>query len=318
MVKKFLIFLFMITLLIPSPAFSQNTTRLSIMEVDLWPEYDRPSVLVIYHITLAPDTTLPREVTFRLPAVAGEPNAVAVRQPDGQLFSIDHQTQVSGAWELITFTATLFEIQMEYYDPGLQKDGNQKSFTYTWPGDYDIEKMIVQTQLPVSASNMQITPGPVTQQTGGDGMTYFTKDIGSVTKDQSFSLKLSYLKSSSQLSVESLQVQSSAPLSPTSTWRDKLQQIVPGLVTDSGSTYQVLPYLLGLLALVLIFGGGFWYWRSGRQVQAPKRRRSRASSASPTSETAEEEGNVYCHQCGKRASPGDVFCRFCGTRLKVE
>lgn len=318
MFKKLLTFLFLIAILIPSPAASQELIGISNLEVDLWPEYDRPSVLVIYHITLSPGTSLPKEVTFRLPAAVGEPNAVAIRQPDGQLFSIEHQTNVSGEWELITFTATLLEIQLEYYDPQLQLDGSQKTFTFVWPGDYDIEKMSVQTQLPVDASNMQITPGPVTTQTGGDGMTYFYKDIGSVTKDQSFSLKITYQKSSSKLSAESLQVQSSAPLTPSNTLRDKLEDLFPGLFSGSDSTYQILPYVLGVLALVLIFGGGYWYWRSGRQEQAPRRRRRSNSTASLGTAAVEEASNIYCHQCGKRASPGDVFCRSCGTRLKVE
>lgn len=118
--------LILAVLLIPFPAFSQSATRLSNLVVDLWPEYDRPSVLVIYHATLAAETNLPTELTFRIPAAAGEPNAVAVRQPDGQLFSVDYETQISGEWELITFTATLPEIQLEYYDPGLIRKAAKK------------------------------------------------------------------------------------------------------------------------------------------------------------------------------------------------
>jgi hypothetical protein len=317
MLKWFLSFLFLAALLIASPAYSQDMSRLSVLEVDLWPEYDRPSVLVIYHITLPPETTLPTVMTFRLPAAAGEPNAVAAQQPNGQLFSVDYQIQINGEWELVTFTATLPEIQMEYYDPGLQKDGSQNSYTYNWPGDYDVDQMVVQTQLPVSATDMQITPGPVTQQTGGDGMSYYIKEIGSVAKDQSFSIDITYQKASNQLSVETLQVQPSAPLSPTGTWRDKLRAAMPWMFPESGSAYQILPWILGLLALVLIFGGGYWYWRSGRQEQTPKRHRSRASRPD-AEEPAVAAGDIYCYQCGKRANPGDSFCRSCGTRLRVE
>ena len=35
------------------------------LQVDIWPEFDRPNVLVIYHITVSPETTfrmLPRTV----------------------------------------------------------------------------------------------------------------------------------------------------------------------------------------------------------------------------------------------------------------
>jgi len=310
--------LLLAVLLIPFPAFSQSATRLSNLEVDLWPEYDRPSVLVIYHVTLAAETNLPTELTFRIPTAAGEPNAVAVRQPDGQLFSVDYETQISGEWMLVTFTATLPEIQLEYYDPGLQQEGSQKSYTYTWPGDYAVDKMLLQVQLPAGASNMQVTPGPITQVTGEDAMTYYTKEIGSTTQEQTFSIEIDYQKESSQLSVATLEVQPSAPLSSNSTWREQLHAAIPWLFPESGSTYQILPWILVILALVLIFGGGYWYWRTGREDSTPKRRR-RSRGSKPVEEgTDPENGNVYCHQCGKRASPGDSFCRSCGTRLRVE
>lgn len=316
MPKWLLSFLLLIVLIIPSPAYSQDSLRFSRLEVDLWPEYDRPSVLIIYRITLPVETTLPVDLAMRIPAEAGEPNAVAVRQPDGQLFSVDYQTRTSGEWQIISFTATLPEVQLEYYDPGLQQDDSQRGFTFNWPGDYDIDQMVVQTQLPVGAANMLITPGPVSSQVLEDGLTYYFKEIGAVTKGQTFSIDMTYRKDSTLLSVESLQVQPSAPLSPTNTWRDQLHAALPWLFPEDGSTYQILPWALGILALVLIFGGGYWYWRSGREAPEPKRRRrTPASAANPP---ATEAGSVYCHQCGKRANPGDSFCRSCGTRLRSE
>jgi hypothetical protein len=311
-------FLILMILLIPSPAYSQDIPRLSTLEVDLWPEYDRLSVLVIYRITLPAETTLPVNLALRIPAAAGEPNAVAVRQPDGQLFSVDYTTENSGDWQIITFIATLREVQIEYYDPGLQQDGNQRSFTFSWSGDYDIDQMVMQVQLPVGGADMRITPGPVSSQVLGDGMTYYFKEIGSVTTGQSFSIDLTYQKESTLLSVESLQVQPSAPLSPTNTWRDQLQAALPWLFPKDGSSNQVLPWALGILALVLIFGGGYWYWRSGREEPLPKRTRGRRSSPPAASPPTTEADGVYCHQCGKRANPGDAFCRSCGTRLRAE
>ena len=318
MPKWLLPLLLLMVLIIPSSASSQDILRLSGLEVDLWPEYDHPSVLVIYRIALPAETKLPVDLTLRIPAAAGDPNAVAVRQPDGQLFSADYKTQVSGEWQLVTFTATLPEAQLEYYDPGLQQDGSQRSFTFNWPGDYDIDQMVVQVQLPVGADNMLITPGPVSSQVLEDGMTYYFKEIGSLAEGQTFSINVAYQKDSTLLSVESLQVQPSAPLSPTNTWRDKLHTALPWLFPEDGSTYQILPLALGILALVLIFGGGYWYWRSGREAPAPKRSRTRRTSAAEASPPAAEAGSIYCHQCGKRANPGDSFCRSCGTRLRSE
>jgi hypothetical protein len=72
-----------------------------------------------------------------------------------------------------------------------------------------------------------------------------------------------------------------------------------------------LPYILGGLGILLILGGGLYFWQTGKGRPSPrKRHRSRDE---------ESDGeDVYCHQCGNRAQAGDRFCRVCGTRLRIE
>lgn len=294
--------LFLLSALVGSGHAQTSTVHFSSMEIDLWPEYDRPSVLVIYRITLASSTPLPADLTVRLPASVSAPNAVAVRQADGTLMNADSTTQSEGAWREVKFSTTLPEVQIEYYDTNLVKQQNQRSFEYLWPGDYAVDALTIQVQQPVGASNTIITPGPVTAQTGVDGLTYFTKSVGPVAQNQTFSIKIEYQKADDSLSAESLQVQPSSPLaakaSSAATWTN------------------YLPWGLGIIGLVLIFGGGYWYWQSGRQTSSVKpRKRSRASKTASLKQEA--QGDVYCHACGKRAAAGDQFCRACGTRLRV-
>lgn len=72
-----------------------------------------------------------------------------------------------------------------------------------------------------------------------------------------------------------------------------------------------LPYILGVLGALLILVGGLYFWQSSKGKPGPRRRhRSRNEEA--------VGGDVYCHQCGKRAQSGDRFCRTCGTRLRKE
>lgn len=104
--KRILALLFLFTLLVPATVQAQREITLSVLEISLWPEYDRSSILVIYHATLPPEVSLPVELTFRIPAAAGDPNAVAIRQVDGALYSVAYERQVNGDWGLITFTAT--------------------------------------------------------------------------------------------------------------------------------------------------------------------------------------------------------------------
>ena len=290
-------------MLITWQARAQGTPTFSSLDVDLWPEYDAPGVLVIYRGTLPVSASLPAELTLRIPAEAGDPNAVAVREADGTLRSVNFTRQIDGEWALINFTATTPEIQLEYYDPTLVKENGDKQFIYRWAGDYPVDSLTIQVQQPVGAKGMKLSPAADSSETGQDGLVYFTKRVGAVPAGQAFDLQLDYQKEADTLTAESLQVQPSAP------------------VTDAPTTARTLrsalPWILGLLGVGLLVGGGLWYWNSGREKERPEPRRRRRTAAPAEPQAAETGSDVYCHQCGKRAGSGDRFCRTCGTRLRV-
>jgi zinc-ribbon domain len=306
MLKRLIVLLAALVLLAPIAAHAQAALTLPSAEVDLWPEYDHPDMLVIYHFTLPSSVSLPYDMTARIPAVIGDPSAVAARQPDGSLFNIPFTRQVNGDWALVTFRATTLEIQIEYYDPGLQKNGTDRHFVYNWPGDYAVNSLVVQVQQPVDTTDMQISPSLGGGQTGKDSLTYYTAEEGAMTVGQSFTITIDYKKSTDRLSAPTVQVQSSAPLSSTApisrfTWTS------------------LLPLVLGILGVLLIVGGGTWYWWSGREKSAstPRRMRSKPLAAETNAAKADSDGGfIYCHNCGKRANPGDRFCRTCGTALR--
>jgi hypothetical protein len=314
MLKRLIVLLAALVLLLPAALNStamhsttvhaQAALTLPSAEVDLWPEYDRPDMLVIYHFTLPSSVSLPYEITVRIPAAVGDPSAVATRQPDGNLFNIPFTRQVNGDWSLVTFRATTLEVQIEYYDPGLQKNGFVRRFVYNWPGDYAVNSLVVQVQQPVDATDMQISPSLGGSHTGGDGLVYYTAEEGAMTVGQSFNITIDYKKATDKLSASTVQVQSSAPLSSTAP-------------SSRFTLTTLLPWALGLLGLLLIAGGGTWYWLSGREkgASAPRRIRRKPAAADPDAAKA-DGGFIYCHNCGKRANSGDRFCRTCGTELR--
>jgi hypothetical protein len=296
-----LIFLFLI---VPVGVFAQSDAALASVLVELWPEYDRPSMLVINHIFLSSTIPLPYKMSLRIPAAAGDLHAVAARQNDGVLVTIPFEKTTEKDWTVISFQATSVEIQLEYYDTSIQLQGNSRSFIYTWPGDFSVGELSLDVQQPVDAQNLQIIPGMATPQVREDGLTYYHTVVGPLTKGQSFEIKVQYQKSTDTLSVSDLPVAPSAPLDASTT----------GAISISS----VLPWALGLIGLALMIGGGVWYWRSGHQKAQPeKRTRSRKSSGRPVNVANEDEvGRIYCPQCGKRASDGDRFCRVCGAPLR--
>jgi ABC-type nickel/cobalt efflux system permease component RcnA len=163
--------------------------------------------------------------------------------------------------------------------------------------------MVISLQHPVGSSNYVVAPDPGDVTQGSDGFTYTVLDKGSVAANQEVTLTASYQKSSDTLSVTGMQVEPSAPL--------------PSGPISAINLSQILPWLLLALALLLIAGGLFWYWRSSRADSSPTTRRHRKSVTSAEKGASSADG-VYCHQCGKKAEAGDRYCRSCGVRLRIE
>ena len=294
-----------LALLMPAVAQAQTSQSLAEVEIDLWPEYDRPGVLVIFRLTLSSLTTLPVDLSLRIPAASGEPYAVAGRQAEGSLFNIPYTRQVSGEWAWVNFTADVAEVQIEYYDPALQIDGEHRQFDFVWPADYAADTLSIQVQQPFDASAMLISPSFGAGVAGGDGLTYYNLDVGQLNAGQTFEISLQYNKASDTFSAQNMPVQPSG----------EIPEDESGSFQVSQSTLLVIA---GLLGAALIVGGVVWYLQSGRQTKSAgkKRRRSPAAAHQVQSDTA-DEGNIYCHKCGKRAQAGDRFCRSCGTELRI-
>jgi hypothetical protein len=303
--RWFIILAILICLSTPRPIQAQSSITIQTLDVEIWPEYDQPSVLVIYRITLSPDVKLPADMALRVPKTAGAPTAIAEQTATG-LFNVNFsQAGEDGDFTIYSFTTTLPQLQMEYYDPSLVKNGSARSYSFRWPGDYPVQAMTVKVQQPRTATNMRLTPNTGTSAPGSDGLIYFNIPVGNVAGGDTFKIDLTYDKSDDLLT-QPQTFESVTPAAP-------VDQATAGRI----SLNEVIPWLLGGLGILLIAVGVFWYVRTGRQpaVSPSDRHRRRAASASAQPvETA--GGAVFCHQCGKRAASGDVFCRACGTRLR--
>jgi hypothetical protein len=289
-----LTFLFVL-LIIPVSANAQGQVSLKSLSVQLWPEYDQPSVLVIYDFTLDEGISLPANVTLRIPADA---NLIAVAYaPSGSnlLNAPFEEPYIEGDWQVVTITVdTVATYHIEYYAP-LVFDGSERMYEYIWPGDHAVDSFNLTVKVPVDTTEISTDP-PMTESTSEDGsqvnLNWETSDLAA---NEQLPIEFVYTKTSDRLSM-------SGPLQP-----DPVDENTDGRVSLSN----YLPYIMGGLGVLLIAGGGFYFWQSGRgKADSRKRHRSRAR------DDAGEE--VYCHQCGKRAQASDRFCRTCGTRLRKE
>jgi hypothetical protein len=293
--KWFSILLLGVLLAFPSLALAQSEITLGSVKVQLWPEYDQPSMLVIFDFTVSQNTTLPAQVTFRLPK---EANVIAVAfEENGNLVNANPAPTVQNSdWQLLTIKLDTFTTyHFEYYEP-ISINGRARQFSYLWPADYAVEAFNIKVQEPVDTGSL--TSEPTLEKTQESGVNVYSSKPVSLAAGKQFSLNLQYEKSSDALTVPTSPVQT-APIDETTSGRIPLNSY--------------LPYILGGLGAVLIVGGLLYYFLSGRERGQKPRRRNRVASDSENNASA-----AHCHQCGTRAKPSDRFCRVCGTRLRQD
>ncbi len=297
--KWFAILLTLTLLWISIPVSAQGNGHLSSVSVDIWPEYDQPDVLVIYHISLSTDISLPTTFNLRIPAGA-EVYAVAVSNPTSGLLNAQYSRTVQGTWATLAITTNEPDLQVEYYD-ALTKTGTARHIVYEWAGDYAVDGFIVSLQQPVGAINLVTDPKLTSSNVAQDGFVYYGSVTQPLAAGQTYSLTIDYQKNTDTLSTTGLPVQPAQPLNSAT----------PGRVTVNS----VLPWVLaGIGGALIVVGvvGGLFMWKGGnRNTNAKQKQRAKTQN--------EEDNNmIYCNQCGKRAQPGDVFCRNCGTRIQKE
>ena len=299
---RILALLFFVSLVAARPVQAQTQTpavAFDAMQIDIWPEYDRPDVLVIYRITLSSQLSLPTQVSVEIPRTV-ELNSLAWQDVDGSLYVLPYSSEVLGDWLKITFNAPSAKIQVEYYDTRITREQDTRTFNFSWICGTDINDLVVSIQQPVNATNMQVTPDFGTGQTQPDGLVYFTRDVGKVSNGTTLQVDFQYQKSDEALSINQQSVQASAPISKT-------------------DYSQYLPWALGALAGILIIGGLVWFFGYQNKIQTRQKGRRRHASTPLRKEDANNstQAVVHCHRCGRKASPGDLYCRTCGTRLPI-
>lgn len=289
--KSVILLLAAFLLLHPGIAHAQSPVTFEKFLIQFWPDYDQPSVLVIYDFIVSNETPLPAQVNIRMP-LGAQLFAVA-RDEGGQLMNVEHDLPVqAGNYSVVSFFVTdRLNYRLEFYIPYVRQE-QRRTFVYTWPGDYAVGSFRMLLQEPMGAANIATEPDMTEIVPGADGFTYRALSAQDVEEGAGVTLKVSYDSKDGELFIDE-KPQTTAPLEPSQPF------------------ISLLPWLLGGLGVALILGGGAWYWLSGRSGGGGRLRKRHVSREEEPAEAA-----AYCPQCGKRAQPVDRFCRACGSKLR--
>jgi len=268
-----------------------DATAIETLIVDLWPDYDKASVLVLLTGTLAKESQLPARVTLPLPEAA-QINAVArIDTRDGQMK--DDILSSPGLGELAFITPSP-AFRVEYYLPYTVKD-KQRAFDFTWQSGLSVAKFHLKVQKPAAATAFRTVPATATVIQDENGLTYYTFPVQPLPAGQPFNLHVDYTMDLSQLSVQSLPpanlnpppaaTPAQAPEGPGINW--------PYLAVVAGSVLVVLAVI----------------WMVVAQRAAPRQ------AVSAGRNEARSEPSKFCRNCGNALTETDKFCANCGNRI---
>lgn len=286
-----------LVLLLPAAVFAQGTVTLDTLDVQLWPEYDKPDMLVIYFASVSPDVPLPAQVSLRIPAEA-KLHVVAVGKTLQEVsdIGVDYSVESQDGGKLVQISLGDDQrwITLEYYAP-IARDGDTRHFVFEWGGEYAVDSFSITLKETVGSSGLETLPALLPAGVTEDEYRFplHSLKVGALEAGQAYSLAVDYSKATNQLSLSGQKV-------------EPIDGVAPGANN--------LPWFVALVLLVIaLAAAGMYAVQAGRSGARPRARHAprRAVDESATGDL------VYCHQCGNRAKPGDRFCRTCGTRLRT-
>lgn len=302
--RRFLILITLFALLFSTtPALAQSPAPLEYdsVAVSVWPEFDNSQALVIYRLALSQKTSLPAEVTLRVPASVDRLWTIAV----GESFEtvsdsgVDYQFKNGESFSTISVTAKSRFIQIEFYDL-INRTDKTRDYTYQWNGDGAIGTFQFELRQPLKSTNLKMAPSISPAVTDTDGFSVSSDTKVNVQDGEKVIYKFSYDRDTDDPSTAFMQVQAT-PNEP--------------VATSSEGWLEYLPWILGGLGLIFLLVAGFLYFTSGRNrmgaVETRKRHPQRNNSGAGSS-----GASLHCPECGNRNKPGDKFCRTCGAKLR--
>ena len=286
-------------LLLPALALAQaggapkGNLRLASLNIEIWPEYDRPAALVILRGVIAEGVKLPAPVTLRLPAASGGATAVAFSTTaDGNLLNLKHERASAREFITVKFETPERFFHVEFYEP-IATAVPARSFRYVWPGDLAVERVTVVVQEPAAASEISVEPKLEGASKGQDGLQYRAADLGALEAGKSLPITVRYTKVGGRPSAENLKPKASEMPAPATAPPSAPAPVAAA--ASGGLPDWALPVagfaILGLLGAVLIL----WWWRRESRTAVPATR--------------------ACAKCGAAQTPGNRFCGNCGAKV---
>ncbi len=255
--------------------------------IALWPEYDRPGVLVILTGEIKTDQ-LPLRI--RTPLPDGVDIVMAMGQEGGgsDLSPVAVSFEGSLKWIDATFLAPQFQIEF-YFNPF--EENKLREFEYLFQINQPLETYHVAVQVPLGGEAFSFSETDVDSVRDDHGLNYIRKRFAGLAADLPKPFSFSYQNESGRLTVNILE--GMLDNMPNQEFQTDSQ-------TESVKRYRLPtfePYLiLGVVAVIV----AAVFWRTDKK----------------RGDTSQKNGKNFCSNCGSKIGGSGKFCGNCGIKLK--
>ncbi|MBI4594852.1 MAG: zinc ribbon domain-containing protein [Candidatus Tectomicrobia bacterium] len=286
--------------------FGQIQNAIDKITLQVWPEYDDPRVLVMVAGEFRDKVNYPRKFLFQAPKEA-DINSTCSLTADGthlsQLYSVN---KLEDSRE-ISFNMPEPRFHYEYYYNPFNplSESGQKTFDLSFKLPYPVDKLEVEIQQPLKATNFSLTP--VSQTSGPDqgGFNAYRYVYNKLEAGQIVPFKVSYTKTDSAPSVKKTSNQSQM-----------------GSSSQPGNKSMIVILTIGAAAAMAL--GGYWIISGKRTVAQPAMVTTRRNAGAKHPERGGNgkgmgtvaSGTKFCSSCGSRLSLKGKFCANCGAKVK--
>jgi hypothetical protein len=281
--------LLLIGALLPSTAAAQEAITLDSVEIRIWPEFDRPAVLVIYSGTVAGGAEEPLDLQITLPPNVTVNAAAYLDSATSQL--LNAESALDG--QTLTLTTPNGSFHVEFYDPALQIDGRGRAYSLSWQSPYPVSELSWEIQQPAGASDFSLIPAADDSGTDQFGLPVYFLNQTDLEAGQRATIVLEYTKPTDALTADQLGL------------LDEGTGGAAGQGQPPSGVGRWVWYVVGAALVIAAAAGAYFFFL--RPSAAPVRGGPSSRRAAP---------KKFCTQCGKPVAPGDVFCRHCGAKLK--
>jgi hypothetical protein len=178
------------------------------MRVAIWPEYDDPSVLVIYDGKFEDISNYPIKTSFLVPKGAVISDACSLSH-EGQHFCQLYKTTNRGVYDEVRLLLPYPNFYLSFHTPGFDVTTEKRELDYQIKANHPIRSMEIDIQQPLRSTAFNISPAKSTATPQKDGtiskvkgFNHFSYKYDDISEGEKSIFKISYIKSDPKPSVD--------------------------------------------------------------------------------------------------------------------